>query len=193
MPSLRCICPTAPTTDAAKAPIDTDETLLRIYREELFPSFPFVPIPDGTSARQLHATRPFLMSCIRMAASFRSPVSMQSQMVALRALVVERLLVRAERSVELLAGIVVMLGWHHYHCVVHAQMHNLIALAANLAAELGLKRAAPGWQWQQGRSVRVGNSGPRVRERTGEEKRLLLGIWYISSSYVFVFIPTWGF
>ena len=76
----------------------------------------------------------------------------------------------------LTAGLVIMLGWHHHHCFVHAQMQNLVSLAVTQAAELGLTRS-PGYQERT--KLLVENLG-EVRERTSEQKRLLLAVWYLS-------------
>jgi hypothetical protein len=105
---------------------------------------------------------------------------MQGQMYRLMSHIAEHMLIRSERSLDLLLGIVVILGWHHYHCLLHAQLHNLVSLAMTLTAELGLKQSP---SWQERTKLMVINLG-EVRERTNEEKRLLLAVWYLSSWYV---------
>ncbi|KAF5492708.1 hypothetical protein CGCS363_v011148 [Colletotrichum siamense] len=171
-----CIC--RPPPGQVPGPLDSDATLLSIYQDSLTPAYPFVVIPHGTAPADLAATRPFTMSCIRMVASFRSLRSMQGQMYRLKAHVADAMILRSERSLDLLAGLVVMLGWHHHHCFVHAQMQNLVALAVTQAAELGLTRS-PGYQERT--KLLVENLG-EVRERTSEQKRLLLAVWYLSST-----------
>ncbi|KAJ3950877.1 hypothetical protein N0V92_012722 [Colletotrichum tropicale] len=171
-----CIC--RPPPGQVPGPLDSDATLLSIYQDSLTPAYPFVVIPHGTAPADLAATRPFTMSCIRMVASVRSLRSMQGQMYRLKAHVADAMILRSERSLDLLAGLVVMLGWHHHHCFVHAQMQNLVALAVTQAAELGLTRS-PGYQERT--KLLVENLG-EVRERTSEQKRLLLAVWYLSST-----------
>ncbi|KAH0419566.1 arsenate reductase [Colletotrichum camelliae] len=171
-----CIC--RPPPGQVPGPLDSDATLLSIYQDSLTPAYPFVVVPHGTSPADLAATRPFTMSCIRMVASFRSLRSMQGQMYRLKAHVADAMILRSERSLDLLAGLVIMLGWHHHHCFVHAQMQNLVALAVTQAAELGLTRS-PGYQERT--KLLVENLG-EVRERTSEQKRLLLAVWYLSST-----------
>nr|XP_036578034.1 arsenate reductase [Colletotrichum truncatum]KAF6785164.1 arsenate reductase [Colletotrichum truncatum] len=171
-----CICRPAP--GRVPASVDSDVTLLAIYQESLTPVYPFVVVPHGTFPADLQSTRPFLMSCIRMVTSLRSLRSMQAQMYQLKAHVSQHVLLCAERSLDLLAGLVVMLGWHHRHCMVHAQLQQLVSIATTLAAELGLTRS-PGWQERT--KLLVSDLG-EVRERTNEERRLLLGVWYLSST-----------
>jgi hypothetical protein len=50
------------------------------------------------------------MACIRMVACFRSVKSIQGQMFHLMSHVSEHVLMRSERSLDLLSGIVVMLS-----------------------------------------------------------------------------------
>ena len=50
------------------------------------------------------------------------------------------MLIRSERSLDLLLGILVTLRWHNYYCFIHSQLHNPTSLAMTPAAELGLKR-----------------------------------------------------
>ncbi|TEA20688.1 putative membrane protein [Colletotrichum sidae] len=171
-----CICCTEP--GAVAGPPDTDENLLAIYRNELTPSLPFVVVPDTIAASTLAAARPFLMASIRMVASFRHPRSMRGQMYRLLSHVADHMLIRCERSLDMLLGLVVMLGWFHHHCIAHAQLNKLISLAATLAGELGLKRS-PSMPERQ-RLLVMRSFEPR--ERTNEERRLLLAVWYLNSS-----------
>ncbi|OHE90960.1 hypothetical protein CORC01_13737 [Colletotrichum orchidophilum] len=170
-----CIC--KPEPGEAPPPPDTDENLLKIYRTKLAPCFPFVLVPDDVSATILGATRPFLMAAIRMVSSYRSMKSMRGQMYRLLNHVADHMLLRSERSFDLLLGLVVMLGWFHQHCIAHAQLNQLVSLATCLVGELGLKRSPclP-------ERTRLLVMRPReLRERTNEERRLLLAVWYLSS------------
>lgn len=174
----RCIC--RPALGDAPGPLDDDEHLLHIYREELMPTYPFLIVPQHMTAAALEATRPFLMACIRMVASYRSMRSMQGQLYQLMTYISEHMLIRSERSLDLLSGIVVILSWHNFHCLLHSQLQNLTSLAMTLAGELGLKRPLG---FQERTRLMVANLGA-VRERTNEERRLLLAVWHLSSWYV---------
>ncbi|KAK1993218.1 hypothetical protein LX36DRAFT_586828 [Colletotrichum falcatum] len=171
-----CIC--KPEPGEAPPPPDTDENLLSVYRAVMAPRFPFVLVPEGVSAAALGATRPFLMAAVRMVSSFRSMRSMRGQMYRLLNHVADHMLLRSERSFDLLLGLVVIVAWFHHHCIAHAQLDQLVSLAACLVGELGLKRnpSLP-------ERVRLMVLRPvEVRERTNEERRVLLAVWYLSSS-----------
>ncbi|KAK4227383.1 hypothetical protein QBC38DRAFT_509755 [Podospora fimiseda] len=145
---------------------DLDEVLLTRYRTQLMPLHPFVIIPDHVPATVLKAHRPFLMLTIRMVAGFESLNSMRGQMQLIMDHLSERMFRQAERSLDLLMGIVVVLGWYHYHCMKHSQLNNLLCLAESLVSDLGLNRRPAG----------------QMEERAIDEKRLLLGVWYLRSS-----------
>lgn len=134
-----------------------------VFRTELMPHYPFVSVPYDANAETLQAQQPFLMSAIRMVASLQSTKSARRQLHNIMNHLANHMLLRAERSTDLLMGVIVVLGWYHYQCMRHSQFNNLLCLAESLAADLGL--------WRGG------------AERTNEDKRLLLGVWYLRSSY----------
>ncbi|KAJ4361650.1 hypothetical protein N0V85_009384, partial [Neurospora sp. IMI 360204] len=88
------------------------------------------------------------------------------------------MLLRSERSLDLLQGILVMIGWYQYHCLMHAQLNNLIHLAASLVSDLGLNRDP---KVQERISVMVLYPDD-PKPRTNEERRALLGLWYMAST-----------
>lgn len=139
---------------------------------------PFVIVPHGVTAAELKANRPFLMSAIRMVTSFRSLRSMRAQMYYLMKHIADHMLIRSERSLDLLMGILVITAWYQYHCFMHAQLHSLLALASTLVGELGLHRH-PNIQERTNLMV-VTPFHPEAR--TNEERRALLGVWYLTSA-----------
>ena len=142
---------------------ESDAKLLDMFRTEMVQHYPFVVIPHQVDADTLQAQRPFVMSNIRLVASLGSGKWARRQMHNIMSHVASQMLLRAERSADLLMGILIVLGWYHSHCMRHSQFNNLLCLAESLAADLGL--------WKGG------------GERTSEDKRLLLGVWYLRSSY----------
>lgn len=173
-----CIC--RPESGDAPPPPDTDENLLNIYRNELQPMHPFVIIPSHLTAATLKSGRPFLMSAIRMVTSFRSLRSMRAQMYYLMRHIADHMLIRSERSLDLLLGILVIAGWYQYHCFMHAQLNNLISLAVTLTGELGLRRSP----CVQERTNLMVVKPFKPEKRTNEERRALVGVWFLSSSCV---------
>jgi hypothetical protein len=89
----------------------------------------------------------------------------------------DAMLVRSERSLDLLQGILVFLGSYHYHCMTHAQFNNLTHLAVSLVGDMDLS-TDPASRHQR-RQLPLSAEG--ARPRTNEEKRALVGVWYMSS------------
>lgn len=160
-------------------PVESDETLLSIYRNQLSSRLPFVIIPAGTTARQLQATRPLLMKVIRMVASVRHLRLMRGQSRAVMEHISHAILLRSERSLDLLQGILVFLGSYHYHCMTHAQFNNLTRLAVSLVEEMDLTTCPKS---QQRRSQLPLLRAEEPMSRTNDERRALLGVWYMSSN-----------
>jgi len=159
-------------------PVESDETLLSIYKNQLSSRFPFVIIPPSTTARQLQATRPLLMKVIRMVASVRHLRLIRGQSRAVMDHISQAMLVRSERSLDLLQGILVFLGSYHYHCMTHGQFNNLTRLAVSLVEDMDLGTCP--------KSPQRTSPLPLVRAEkpmstTNEERRALLGVWYMSS------------
>lgn len=151
---------------------DMDQALLSKYRAELMPQHPFVIIPQHIPAAALRAHHPFLMMSIRAIARFQGLQAMHSRMQLVTGYIADRMSRQAERSLDLLMGIVVILGWHHYHCARHSQLNNLLCLAESLISDLGLNKRPVVDEYEE------------ENERAVEEKRLLLGVWYLRSSCV---------
>ncbi|KFY41583.1 hypothetical protein V495_04881 [Pseudogymnoascus sp. VKM F-4514 (FW-929)] len=179
--------PTRPATCTCMAtvgmedlvPVESDETLLSIYRNQLSSPFPFVIIPAGTTPSQLQVTHPFLMKVIRMVASIRHLRLVRGQSRAVMEQISNAILMRSERSLDFLQGILVFLGSYHYHCMAHAQFNNLIRLAVSLVEDMDLS-TFPKSQQRRSHMPLVRAEEPVYR--TNEEKRALLGVWYMSSN-----------
>jgi hypothetical protein len=137
-----------------------DAELLRYFREELMPQFPFVLV-TGIGVDEVQSSRPILMTTIRTVARAHKTRSRSNQVGYLIGFLTQQMLMRADRSLDILSGILTILAWHHFHCLRHSQLNNLLSLADGLIADLGLGREA--------------------KETTNEERRLVLGAWYLKS------------
>ena len=173
-----CVC--SPAAGEAPPPPDPDEVLLDLFRTQLQPLYPFVIIPPSTTAAELNANKPFLMAAIRMVSSVRSLRSMRAQMYRLMTHLAEYQLIRSARCLDLLQGALVMCGWQQYHCMMHGQLTNLICMAIGLVGDLGLNSPPI---LREGTRLMVVKP-PEPTRRTNEERRALLGVWFIACKYV---------
>lgn len=87
----------------------------------------------------------------------------------------ESMLIQSERSMDLLLGMIVMIGYHQYHCFFHGQLSNLVGLAVTLVGDLGLRNPPEKPNFLTAKTN-------EVQGRTNEEKRAFAGVWFLSSS-----------
>ncbi|CAK7566229.1 MAG: hypothetical protein SEPTF4163_004167 [Sporothrix epigloea] len=180
-----CICrPEAgeTITDA----VESDDVLLSKFREHMHPLLPVVVLPANISAAQLAAAQPFVFLAVKTVASVENYRSMQGLMYQVISHVADYMLMRAERSLDLLQGLLIILAWYHHHCMMHAQMGNLLHLATSLVSDLGLSRPA---RLPERTDLMVLQPNP-PSPRTHLERRLLLGLWYIRSCMALCFSKT---
>ena len=174
-----------PASEHDLVPPDSDETLLSCYMNQISSTFPFVIIPPDTAVEELQSTRPFLLNVIKMIASVRHWRSVHGQSYAVMQHISEAVLIRSERSLELLQGILCFLGYYHSHCLMHSQFNNLIQLSISMIADLGLNQSPVARE----RTRILVTNPPEVRSRTNEERRAIVGVWYMSSKYVDLLYP----
>ena len=103
---------------------------------------------------------------------------MRAQMYTIMTQISERMLIKSERSMDLLLGILVTVGWYHYHCLMHSQLNTLISLATTLVFELGLNRHPH----INDRTALMVMQPNEPLPRTNEEKRAYAGVWFMSSA-----------
>jgi hypothetical protein len=126
----------------------------------------------------MRETRPSLMKAIRMVASVRHLRSMRGQSAAVIQHISHAMFATSERSLDLLQGILVILGYYHYFCMSHAHFSNLLHLALSLVGDMDLSTCPVARE--------SGNQLPLMRTaepkaRTNEETRTLAGVWYMGS------------
>lgn len=116
-------------SDAASAPPQqSDHSLLFPHfdpgvEEELFLDFPrrlqyffpFVILPPGVSAASMRETRPHLYRAIIFAAGRRFPDRQKQLADALLKIIGKATLIRGEKSLDLLQGLLVFIAWYAKH------------------------------------------------------------------------------
>ena len=170
-------CNCRPVDMDAPLQVESDDTLLAIFMTQLMPQFPFITLRPGLRAAELAAEKPFLFSTIKMIASYRNLKSMRAQSYYIMKHLYEHMMMRADRSLEMLQVVLLILGYYHYHCMLHAQMGNLASLAVSLAADIGINRAP---ELNERSRLTVLHHEP-TRPRSNEERRALCGVWYMNS------------
>lgn len=75
------------------------------------PTMPFVVIPDIMDAWELAHTKPFLMQVIATVAYFHDLPKQQFMVKDLMRQISEKLIMRNEKSLETLQGILILVAW----------------------------------------------------------------------------------
>jgi hypothetical protein len=84
-----------------------------------------------------------------------------------REVVGQRVLVRGERSIEILQGLMVYLAWHPFHLrPMNRQVHQFVQMATTMTLDMNL------------------HARPDGAHHTMEDKRAYLGCYYLASVYV---------
>ncbi|TGO78420.1 hypothetical protein BELL_0067g00140 [Botrytis elliptica] len=157
------------------------ERLVRLYQMEMTAKFPFVVIETGgLTGKQWVASKPMLGKAVLMAASYYNLPRQTVYETALVRDLTERIMVRREKTLELLQTILVFCGWYHYHCLGHPHLNNLIGLAMGLAGDLGLNKppSADRFRYPFGHSRATAGDFSR---RTMKQRRALAGLFYLTS------------
>ncbi|KAL4787633.1 hypothetical protein BJX76DRAFT_354113 [Aspergillus varians] len=119
-------------------PVEAEECLTHFQTLKL-QYFPFVHIPLTTNAMHLRRERPFLWLCI-MAVSSRSTAKQQAWSHRIRQIVSQQMVMHSEKSIDLLLGLLTIVGWANYQ--VHAKpfLSLFTQLAVSLVFDLGLNK-----------------------------------------------------
>ncbi len=92
------------------SPFEAEE-YLTAFRTHKSKYFPFLYIPSTITAQQLHQQRPFLWLCI-MTISSRSTSQQQVLGSRVRDKLAQEMLLKSERSIDLLLGLLAYIGWY---------------------------------------------------------------------------------
>ncbi|KAF8246624.1 hypothetical protein K440DRAFT_661906 [Wilcoxina mikolae CBS 423.85] len=163
--------------------------VLNLYRSQMAAHCPFVIVPLQTTAHQLRHEKPFLFMSVITAASYENLALQRALGEEIMKYLSVHLLLRGEKSLELLQGLLVYLFWHHYHFKPgNQQLYKLIQLAIALVVDLKLNETPPRANTKQKIAIEV--SHPSTEESalnrsvygSFEEKRALVGCYYLSSA-----------
>lgn len=178
-PTPTCTCVSEDDGADVPVPVESDDALLALYRKRLCPQFPFVVIPDDITAAQLQRTRPFLAKAIRMVASVRNRRSMYTQYRQLLPQISAAVFTGPGRSLDLLQSIIVSLSFYHYFCLAHGHFKTMVNFASSMLADLRLDQPR-----RKPTSTSKGLQGidpEEPRAMLNDERRAVLGVWYLDS------------
>jgi hypothetical protein len=167
----------------------TANILLDKYKKVHSTFFPFVIVEPNVDAATLRREFPTVFLAI-VATCLDSDHMLQRRIgVEVKKVLCERVLVDNERNLDLLSGILVYLGWAHFHFLPqNKHSYMLLQMAVGLSMDLDLDRC-PAHRDQRIGSGLCAKIGPEGSfhlhcRRTTAELRALLGCFYLSCTSV---------
>ncbi|KAF2261922.1 hypothetical protein CC78DRAFT_607015 [Lojkania enalia] len=146
------------------------------------PLFPFVVVPPVSTLNELRKEKPLLYLAI-VTIGCQEDTNRQLQFAQIfREEVSQAVFIRGEKNLALLEGILVYVAWGHVHMQLSNQLFNLLHMPFAMVTELGLNLdpnslaiTSPGMlrNLHQGRTTAI--------SRTFEERRILLGVFWLGS------------
>ncbi|KAF7186831.1 Transcription factor himD [Pseudocercospora fuligena] len=112
-----------------------------IFRQ-LVPYFPFVEILPGADVIAMVTSRPVLTLAVCTVASAAAPEVQGRLAQAFRYTLSSKVILGSERSIDVLTGLMVFLGFHHQYMSQH-HVYQQLSLLAGMAADLGLYKLWP--------------------------------------------------
>jgi hypothetical protein len=176
-----------PASSIADIPPETHEELQNIldtYRDTMCHCSPIVIIGPEVTVDQMATERPYLWLVIRMIATKK----LARQLAfgeEINRMIATKLIIEGERSFDMLCALVVHVNWGQFSCV-KANLSPPIHLAFALAGDLGLTKPAPQtspavmMNWTQAGCPKPPHA-LAIKKRTMEERRVVLGLFYVSS------------
>ena len=181
--------------------------LLNVFRKNLARQVPFVYVPAHFNAQSLSEQKPFLYQAIIFAASYHDSVHQLALGQEFTKDVTEHLVMRGEKSLDILQGLLVYISWlvgcfdtftiganmlgNRYNGLFcfKTQLNVLIGLIFSLVLDLHLSYPMPSFENHEkflgemkGIVSNHHSMWPRRTEPTKEERRTILGCFYIFST-----------
>ncbi|KAF2823162.1 hypothetical protein CC86DRAFT_329762 [Ophiobolus disseminans] len=140
-------------------------------------SFPFVIIPPGMTAHDLHVERPMLFLAVIMTASWREHQRQMMLDTVFRRELAERTIISPQRTLGLVQSLLVYLSWYHFVFSHRTQqiffLHHLVI---GLALDIGLHQ-----DYQPLNFPHRPKPPPPSPKDQRERQRAFLGCYYLSS------------
>lgn len=207
MASRSASLPAAPFQDIGIGDDECAEALARFMNEQS-DHCPWVQLPKGTTAPGLRDQKPLLFLGIMLAASYHDFDVQQKICKTALHYVSDQLIVHGNKSIALLQGLLVLLNWYQSQFLnPQATVTNLLHLSIALTTDLGLNQNPTSLANQRllqhslmsfmngGRrggvqsSEQMGGAGG-AGGKSMEDRRALVGTFYISMGIVFNSSPT---
>ena len=103
-------CPEASPISGLEPSPDEAEEFLRSFRPHMATTFPFIIIPESTTAGELRRYRPFLWLCV-MSVATRFTVQQKALAKEIKITMGREMFVEGKNNIDLLLGMMVFVAW----------------------------------------------------------------------------------
>ncbi|KAH8657849.1 hypothetical protein BX600DRAFT_468265 [Xylariales sp. PMI_506] len=154
------------------------EISLERFRKDMTPSSPYIYIPSDLTSNQLRGMYPFLWVNIMRVAS--NTLKLRNSLNAqIRRTIVQRIVSNSERSLDLLFGMIIFVNWAHLFPMDKHFLCLASQLLVSLVWDLELQMPPSDHPSKCFRAPQPPPTSPR--HRTIEERRVVLGVFVVTS------------
>ncbi|KAM0293364.1 hypothetical protein ACHAO9_002088 [Fusarium lateritium] len=160
---------------------------LNIYRRDYVPNFPFVPVPEHMTSHELFVESSLLFwTILAVVSPLEDKVQMEFKLW-FRKYLAEHLVVRQEKSVDILQAILIYLAWNDFHFYGELQVTNIVQMAIGLVIDLRLDKHSG--CFLGGPKTLLGDAWTSMAkpcfktkaDHTTTDKRAMLGVYHITN------------
>lgn len=123
--------------------IDEADELLEHFRQYQACFAPYIEVGPTLTAFQLRDEKPLLFLAVMMAASHHNAQRQEAFAKAAIALLADHVFIQGRKSLSLLQGMLLLLGWFHTQVIASPQITNLLHLCIAMSIDLGLNQPWP--------------------------------------------------
>jgi hypothetical protein len=160
---------------------------LALYKRDYVPHFPFIPLPSGMTSQELYIESSLLFwTILAIVSPLEDKVQMEFK-AWFRKYLAEHVIVRQEKSLDILQAILIYLGWNDFHFYGELQVTNIVQMAIGLVIDLRLDKFAG--SFLGGPKTLLGDAWTTMGKsclkgkvyQTSADKRAVLGVYHITN------------
>lgn len=157
------------------------DALFHRYQRLMARYMPFVVISSETTASRLATTDPFLLKAITVVAHFHNTTKQQSMARDLMRDLAELLLIKGEKTLGILQGLLIFSYWYNPHLYFPQNHTNILHLTMALSTDLKLDRGGYCEKAQIENAAKAYGDAQPAETICNHGRRAILGTFYLTS------------
>lgn len=159
-------------------------SLIELYRRSFSHYCPFIVIPKDFDLATFRKERPFLFLTIISMTSIHDRPLQQMLGDEIYDQIASRVVIRSEKSLDILQGLIIFSFWNHaFYRAAKRQLGLLVQLCVAQVYDLGLSKNPQDRIYRRKANGMVVPNSDFESDRTWDEKRALIGTFYLTSLY----------